>query len=476
MRAQNLIAGEWIDAAETFPVRDPATDEVLAHVPNAGPAETSQAIDAAHHALPAWKTTPAIERASTLRRLAAIIRRDEAPLTELLCREQGKPRAEGLGEIRYAAGFIDSAADEAAGLRGEILAGPWPHKRALVLREAVGVVAAITPWNFPSAMVTRKLAPALAAGCTVVLKPAEQTPLSAIAIAERCLEAGLPPGTVNLITGEPAPIGRAIFADPRVRRVSFTGSTEVGCSLMALASTNITRLSLELGGHAPCIIFDDADLTRALDGLIAAKFRNAGQTCICPNRVYVQEGVAPEFLARLRERVAALRLGAWNDPDAQIGPLIDDAGVEKVLTHVDDARRRGARVSGGERAAPPRPGLAPRFVNPGVIEGLTPDMLCAREETFGPVVACAAFRDEREAIRLANDTPYGLAAYAFTRDLVRIIRLAETLEYGIVAVNDGSPSTPYAPFGGVKASGFGREGGRHGVEEFTELKYVSLGL
>jgi succinate-semialdehyde dehydrogenase/glutarate-semialdehyde dehydrogenase len=478
METRNLVNNEWIAAADgrTFAVTDPATDAHLADVPACGRAEVAGAIDAAAAALAAWRSCPAQERASLLRRLFNLMTRDEDRLALLLTREQGKPLAEARGEIRYGASFVEWAAEEAKRVYGETIPASVAGKRILVLRQAVGVVAAITPWNFPCAMITRKIAPALAAGCTVVVKPAEQTPLSAIALAELCVEAGFPPGVVNVVTGKPAPIGEAIFADPRVRKVSFTGSTEVGRILMRLAAPNVTRLGLELGGHAPFIIFDDADLESAVAGLVASKFRNAGQTCICANRVYVHRSVREAVLAKLRDAVARLRVGAGTDEGVSIGPLIDDEAVAKVERHLDDARRKGARIVCGGEFHSPRAGLARRFVTPTIIDGFTQDMLCAREETFGPVAPVAAFDDEAEAVAMANDSPYGLAAYFYTRDASRLMRVAEGLEYGVVGANDGAPSTAQAPFGGVKQSGFGREGGSYGVEEYTEVKYVSWGL
>ncbi len=479
MQTKNLIGGEWTGADDggVFAVLDPATDAHLADVPDCGEAETARAIEAAAVAFESWKVLPAIARSKVMRRLCDIMLRDEDRLAELLMREQGKPRAEALGEIRYGAAFVEWAAEEAKRIYGETIPASVPNKRILVLRQPVGVVAAITPWNFPCAMITRKIAPALAVGCTAVVKPAEQTPLSALAFGELCCEAGLPAGVVNIVTGrDPEPIGRAIFADPRVRHVSFTGSTEVGRLLMRQAASNITRLSLELGGHAPFIVFDDADLDAAIEGVLASKFRNAGQTCICANRVFVQCGVYDEFLGKLAKAVGGLRLGAGDDEGAQIGPLIDDAAVTKVERHLADARDRGAKVLCGGSVVRLRAGLTRRFVEPTIIEGVTSEMLCSREETFGPIVPVARFETEAEVIVRANDTPFGLAAYFYTRDASRLVRVAEALEYGVIGANDGAPSTAQAPFGGVKHSGFGREGGKYACEEYTELKYVSIGI
>jgi succinate-semialdehyde dehydrogenase/glutarate-semialdehyde dehydrogenase len=479
MQTRNLIGGEWVgaDSGAVFPVRNPATDDLLAEVPDCGTTETARAIDAAAAAFEGWRALPAHERSAPLRRLFDLLLAEVEPLATLLSREQGKPLAEARGEIRYGASFVEWAAEEAKRVYGETIPASTPGKRIVVLRQPVGVVAAITPWNFPNAMITRKIAPALAVGCTAVVKPAEQTPLSALAFGELCVRAGLPAGVVNIVTGrDPAPIGAALFADPRVRHVSFTGSTEVGRVLMRQAAANITRLSLELGGHAPFIVFGDADLDKAVAGLMASKFRNAGQTCICANRVLVQESVADEFVARLRDAIAGLRLGAWDSPDATVGPLIDDDAVAKIERHIADARAGGASVRTGGTVISPRPGLARRFVEPTILEGVRPGMLCTREETFGPVVPVTRFADEAEAVRLANDTPYGLAAYFYTRDASRLIRVAEALEYGVVGANDGAPSTAQAPFGGVKHSGFGREGGKYACADYTELKYVSIGL
>jgi len=389
--------------------------------------------------------------------------------------EQGKPLAEAKGEIAYAASFLDWAAEEGKRIYGDIVPSSAADKRILVLRQPVGVAAIITPWNFPAAMITRKLGPALASGCTVVIKPAEETPLSALAIGELACEAGIPPGVINIVTGDAATIGDALFSDNRVRKLSFTGSTEVGRLLMSKASRNLLRLSLELGGHAPFIVFDDADLDLAVPAAVACKFRNAGQTCICANRFYVQRGVAEEFTSRFAQAIGALRVGNGLENGVQIGPLINDAAVEKVESHVEDARMRGGDMPvGGKRITVA--GLADRFYAPTLVSGMTPEMLLAREETFGPVAPVATFGDEAEVIALANASEYGLAAYFFTRSASRLMRVAEALEYGVIGANDGAPSTAQAPFGGMKHSGFGREGGRYAMDEYTELKYVSWRL
>ncbi len=403
------------------------------------------------------------------------MQRDADRLARLLTAEQGKPLAEARGEIAYATSFLEWAAEEGKRLNGDLVPSSSPDKRILVLRQPVGIAAIITPWNFPAAMVTRKLGPALACGCTTVIKPSEETPLSALAIGELACEAGIPPGVVNIVTGDPGAIGDALFNDDRVRKLSFTGSTEVGRMLMSKASKNLLRLSLELGGHAPFIVFDDADLNLAVPAAVACKFRNAGQTCVCANRFYVQAGIADEFTARFAEAIGTLTVGNGADEGVDVGPLINDAAVEKVESHVDDAQTRGGRVIvGGHRVAVD--GLADRLYAPTLVSGMTPEMLLCREETFGPVAPVAMFHDEREVIELANASEYGLAAYFFTRDASRLMRVAEALEYGIIGANDGAPSTVQAPFGGLKHSGFGREGGSYAMHEYTEIKYVSWRL
>lgn len=477
MQTRNLIQGEWVDAdgGDTFDVTDPATDELVARVPRCGAAETGRAIDAADAAWPAWRARTGSERGAIVAKLAELMRRDTARLAELMTREQGKPLAEARGEIAYAISFLDWAAEEAKRIYGDLVPASAPNKRILVLRQPVGVCAIITPWNFPSAMITRKLGPALAAGCTVVIKPAEETPLSAIALGELALEAGVPAGVVNIITGDPVAIGGRIMGDRRVRKLSFTGSTEVGRLLMKQASDNLLRLSLELGGHAPFIVFDDADVPRAVQAAVACKFRNAGQTCICANRFYVHAAVHDEFMGGFARAIAALRVGRGADEGVQIGPLINDAAIEKVERHVADARAKGGKVLiGGERVRPR--GLADRFYAPTLIDGMTSEMLLHSEETFGPVAAVQSFTHEDEAVARANDSDFGLAAYFFTRDASRLVRVAERLEYGIVGANDGGPSTAQAPFGGVKQSGFGREGGKYVMDEYTQVKYVSWGV
>jgi succinate-semialdehyde dehydrogenase / glutarate-semialdehyde dehydrogenase len=477
MQTRCLIDGVWTaaDSGRTFPVHDPATDEVIAEVPDMGAAETGRASAAAEKAWPAWRARPAHERGDLIAALGQAMLRDEARLASILTTEQGKPLAEAAGEIRYAASFLKHASGEAVRVGGEIIPASVSEKRILVLRQPVGVAAIITPWNFPAGMITRKLGPALAAGCPVVIKPAEDTPLTALAIAELCVEVGIPPGVVNVVTGDAKTIGEAMLSDVRVRKLSFTGSTEVGRVLMRGAAENLLRLSLELGGHAPFIVFEDADLDRAAAAGAACKLRNAGQTCICANRFLVHESVHDAFVERLVGHMRSMKAGRGTTQGVNIGPLISDEGLRKVEEHVADAVAHGGKVVlGGSRVR--LDGLADRFHAPTVITGMTKAMRLWREETFGPVAPVATFGSEEEAVRMANDSEYGLAAYFFTRDAARLVRVAEALEYGIVGANDAAPSTAQAPFGGMKHSGLGREGGRWGVEEYCEIKYVSLGV
>lgn len=477
MQTGNLIDGEWVgvSGAGSLEVTNPATDAVIASVPRLGREQVSRAIGAASDAWPAWRALPAAERGAKVARLAELMRRDIDRLSALMTAEQGKPLAEARGEIGYAASFLEWAAEEGKRVYGEIIPASTASKRLLVLRQPVGVCAIITPWNFPAAMITRKLGPALAAGCTAVIKPAEHTPLSAIAIGELSVEAGIPAGVVNIVTGDAETIGDTLLDDPRVRKLSFTGSTEVGRILMKKASKNVLRLSMELGGHAPFIVFDDADIEQAVAAAVACKFRNAGQTCICANRFYVQDGVFDSFMDGFAGAISELVVGEGTGDGVTVGPLINDDAVRKVEEHVEDARSKGASVrTGGERVR--LDGLADRFYAPTLLEGMTGEMLACREETFGPVAPVRRFTEERQAIEWANDSEFGLAAYFFTRDASRLMRVAEALEYGIVGANDGAPSTAQAPFGGVKSSGFGREGGKYVMDEYTELKYVSWGL
>lgn len=475
LKTQNLIGGKWCGGDQTIEVTNPATGELIARVDSGGAEGAKSAIGAAFEAREDWAGRTAADRGAMVASLAGLMRRDVDRLAELMTLEQGKPLAEARGEIAYAASFLELAAEEGRRLNGDIVPGSSVEQRILVLRQPVGVTAIITPWNFPSAMITRKLGPALAAGCTVVIKPAELTPLSALAIGELACEAGFPAGVINIVTGEPGPIGDALLWDDRVRKLSFTGSTGVGRMLMGKASAHLLRLSLELGGHAPFIVFDDADLDRAVAGAIACKFRNAGQTCVCANRFYIQSGIYDEFVGRFAEAIGEMSVGDGMREGVVIGPLINEAAMRKVESHVDDARSKGAEfLVGGSRLS--IDGLADRFYAPTLLTGMTPSMKIYREETFGPVAPVARFETEDEVIGLANDSEFGLAAYFFTRDASRLMRVAEGLEYGIVGANDGTPSNAAAPFGGMKHSGFGREGGKYAMDEYTELKYISLRL
>ncbi|MDZ4769791.1 MAG: NAD-dependent succinate-semialdehyde dehydrogenase [Chloroflexota bacterium] len=461
----------------TFAVTDPATGALLASIPDAGADDTRAAIDAASAALPAWSALPALARADLLRRAAAIMLERRDHLARVMTLEQGKPLSEASGEIGYAASFLTWFAGEAERAYGQIVPASVPNKRILVLRQPVGVCALITPWNFPAAMLTRKIAPALAAGCTVVCKPAEQTPLSALELGRVFIEAGFPAGVVNIVPcSDPIPFSQAIFADERVRKVSFTGSTEVGKILIRESAATVKRLSLELGGNAPFIVFDDADLDAAVTGAIASKFRNNGQTCVCANRIYVQRGIYDRFADAFTDAVSRLNVGNGLADDVQLGPLIDLAAREKVEAHIADALAQGAALLMGGSALPDAVNPVGTFWQPTVLGGVTASMRITHEETFGPVAPLILFDTEDEVIAAANDTPFGLAAYFFTRDISRVMRVAERLEYGIVGANDALPSTAQAPFGGVKQSGLGREGGSFGIDEYLEVKYLSLGV
>ena len=475
MHTDCFIDGAFVPARDgrRFTVRNPATDEAVATVADGGVDDARAAVAAAAAAFPTWKSMSAAERARPMRRLAELMARDADRLADLCTQECGKPLAESRTEVAYAASFLEWFAEEGRRVYGETIPATDPAKRLLVLRRPCGVAAAITPWNFPVAMVTRKMGPALAAGCTQVVKPAEQTPLSALALAALAQEAGIPAGVLNVVTGlDAAAISDAFFDNLHVRHVSFTGSTEVGRLLLAKSAANVVRTSLELGGHAPFVVFDDADLDAAVAGAVASKFRNAGQTCICANRFLVQRGVHDEFVARLTRAVSALTVGDGRAAGTQVGPLIDDAGLRKAEAHVADAVAAGAAVrTGGGRVRVE--GRADRFMAPTVLSGVTPAMRCFREETFGPVAPVCAFGTEADALRMANDTPYGLAGYLWTRDGARIVRMAEELQFGVVGVNDALPAVAQAPFGGVKHSGLGREGGHHGIEEYLDLRYVS---
>jgi len=471
----HFIGGAWHKTGRTFPVTNPATGDLLAEIPDAGAEETRAAIEAASAALPAWSNTPAPQRADLLRRLAALMLEQRERLATIMTLEQGKPLSEARGEITYAASFLTWFAGEAERIYGHIIPASVAHKRILVLRQAVGVVALITPWNFPAAMLTRKLGPALAAGCTAICKPAEQTPLTALELGRLCIEAGIPAGVVNIIAcQDPIPFSDTIFADERVRKVSFTGSTEVGKILIRNSAHTVKRLSLELGGNAPFIVFDDADLTAAAKGALMSKFRNAGQTCVCANRIYVQRGVYEHFTDLFKAEVAHLKVGNGLASDTTIGPLIDEAARRKVESHVQNALERGAQVILGGSAVSELDGG--HFWTPTILTQVDRSMLVTQEETFGPVAPLIPFDEEEEAISQANDTPFGLSAYFYSRDVSRVLRVAEKLEFGIIGANDALPSTAQAPFGGVKQSGLGREGGPTGIDEYLELKYLSLGL
>ena len=470
LREDLYIDGRWQAAAARFAVTNPASGETIALVASAGAAETSAAIGAAEAALPAWAARPARERTAILRRWHDLVVAHADALAELLTREQGKPLAEAKAEILYGAAFFDWYADEARRIYGDVIPSYAADRRLLALRQPIGVVGAITPWNFPMAMIPRKAAPALAAGCTMVLKPASATPLSALALAVLAEAAGVPPGVFNVVPGSAAAVGDTLASDPRVRKISFTGSTEVGRALMARCSGTIKKLSLELGGNAPVLVFDDADLETAVAGTIATKFRNMGQTCVCANRIYAQAGIHDRFAEALSAAVAALKVGDGMAAGVQQGPLIDMAAVEKCERHIADALAGGARVlTGGGRH-----GLGGQYFQPTVLAGCTQAMAIAREETFGPVAPIFRFSDEAEAVRLANDTEYGLAAYVFTRDHGRIWRVGEALDYGIVGINTGATSYEGAPFGGWKESGIGREGGHEGIAEYLETKYLCI--
>jgi succinate-semialdehyde dehydrogenase/glutarate-semialdehyde dehydrogenase len=476
LREQAYIDGEWSDAdsGAAFAVTDPATGDPLARVPRMGAAETRRAIEAAHRAQPEWAALPAAERAGILRRLRDLMMECRDDLALLLTLEQGKPLAESQAEIAYAASFWEWFGEEAKRVYGDTIPSPHRDKRILVTKHPIGVCGGITPWNFPSAMVTRKAAPALAVGCTMVLKPAEQTPLSALAVAELASRAGLPPGVLSIVTGdaEDAPaIGGELTSNPIVRKVGFTGSGEVGKLIMRQCADGVKNVSLELGGNAPFIVFDDADLEQAIAGALLCKFRNSGQTCITANRILVHETVHDQFARGLREAAAKLVVGVGTDPASTVGPLIDQPAFDKVARHVADALDRGAQpLLGGSAHV-----LRGTFHEPTVLDGVSPDSDMWHEETFGPVAAIRTFADEREVIAVANDTPFGLAAYMYSRDVGRVFRVSEQLEYGILGINTGFISVEVAPFGGVKESGIGREGSKYGVEDWIETRYLSLG-
>jgi succinate-semialdehyde dehydrogenase/glutarate-semialdehyde dehydrogenase len=467
------VGGEWRKAAsgESFAVKNPATGEVLTSVPSFDAADTRLTIELAERAWHGWRNHTGKERATLLRNWFTLIVDHADDLALLMTMEQGKPLPEARGEVIYAASFVEWFAEEAKRIYGDVMQHPQPDKRIVVLKQGVGVCAAITPWNFPAAMITRKCAPALAAGCPVVVKPAEQTPLTALALAELAHRAELPAGVFNVITGVPEVVGGELTGNPKVRKVSFTGSTEVGKKLMAQCAETVKKISLELGGNAPFIVFDDADLDAAVQGVMASKYRNMGQTCVCANRIFVQEPVYDEFASRLTAAVAELTVGNGLDRGVQQGPLIDEFAVRKVEAHIADAVAHGAAVMVGGN----RHDLGGTFFQPTVLTNVSSTMQLNREETFGPVAPLLQFRDEDEAVRIANSTRYGLAAYFYSRDISRVWRVAEELEFGIVGINEGIISNEVAPFGGVKESGLGREGSRYGIEEYLEIKYLCLG-
>ncbi len=476
LRSANFISGQWREATgPQLAVTDPATGVIIAHVPDSGAAEARDALDAAHAAFFIWRKVPAKQRAQIVRRWNDLVLAHQNDLGKLISREQGKPLAEGKGEVTYAASYIAWFAEEATRTNGELIPSPLPGRRMFALKEPVGVVAAITPWNFPAAMIARKIAPALAAGCTVVCKPAEDTPLTSLALAHLAEQAGVPPGVLNIVTASRERTPEVVdvwLDDPRVRKITFTGSTPVGKHLARRSAETLKKLSLELGGNAPFIVFEDADIDAAVEGLMASKFRNGGQTCVCPNRVFVQTQIHDAFAAKLAARVAALQVGPATHPDSQIGPMINARAVEKIECHVEDALARGAKVlTGGKRL----PGIGPTYFAPTVLIDADASMQCNCEETFGPVVPITRFTTEEEVIAAANDTPFGLAGYFYSQDVRRIWRVAEALETGIVGINEGAVSAEAAPFGGIKESGYGREGSTHGLDDYMHIKYVCQG-
>jgi succinate-semialdehyde dehydrogenase/glutarate-semialdehyde dehydrogenase len=474
LMAQCWLDGRWVDASDgaTIPVRNPANGELVGVVPKCGADETRQAIAAAERALGPWRDRSADERARLLRRWADLVMARQEELALIMTLEQGKPLGEARGEIAYAASYIEWFAEEARRVYGDVIPSPWSDRQLIAVKEPVGVCAAVTPWNFPAAMITRKVAPALAAGCSIIVKPASQTPLSALALARLAEQAGIPGGVFQVITGSAAAIGGELTRSPVVRKLSFTGSTEVGRTLAAQCAPTLKKLSLELGGNAPFIVFDDADLDAAVQGVIASKYRNTGQTCVCTNRILVQDTVADAFAEKLAVAVKALKVGNGTEPGVVQGPLIDSAALAKVEELVADALAQGARLlTGGRRHA-----LGGTFYEPTLLADVSPQAKLAREEIFGPVAPLFRFKSEEEAVRMANDTEFGLAAYFYSRDLARAWRVSRRLEYGMVGINSGIISTAVAPFGGVKQSGYGREGSRHGIDEYLQLKYLCMGI
>ncbi|MDD0845020.1 NADP-dependent succinate-semialdehyde dehydrogenase [Pseudomonas sp. Gutcm_11s] len=472
-RQQAYVNGTWLDAdsGQTIKVNNPATGEILGSVPKMGAAETRRAIEAADKALPAWRALTAKERAGKLRRWFELMIEHQDDLGRLMTLEQGKPLAEAKGEIAYAASFLEWFAEEAKRVYGDVIPGHQPDKRLIVIKQPIGVTAAITPWNFPAAMITRKAGPALAAGCTMVLKPASQTPYSALALAELAHRAGIPAGVFSVVTGSAGDIGSELTSNPIVRKLSFTGSTEIGRQLMAECAKDIKKVSLELGGNAPFIVFDDADLDAAVDGALISKFRNNGQTCVCANRLYVQDGVYDAFVEKLKVAVAKLNIGNGLETGTTTGPLIDNKAVAKVEEHIADAVGKGATLAlGGKPHA-----LGGSFFEPTILINVPNNAAVAKEETFGPLAPVFRFKDEADVIAISNDTEFGLASYFYARDLGRVFRVAEALEYGMVGINTGLISNEVAPFGGMKASGLGREGSKYGIEDYLEIKYLCLG-
>ncbi|XKE47698.1 NAD-dependent succinate-semialdehyde dehydrogenase [Sutcliffiella horikoshii] len=464
------INGEWMNTEEVIEVTNPATGEVIGTVPSISEDQLEKVVQHAEEAFQTWRNYTAYERADILNKWFLLLEENKKLIAETLTKEQGKPFREALGEVGYANSFVDWYKEEGKRIYGETIPSSSKDKRVLIQKQPVGVVAAITPWNFPAAMITRKVAPALAAGCTVIVKPAGQTPLTALLLAKYADEAGVPKGVLQVITGKSSVIGESLMKHKDVKKLTFTGSTEIGKKLMEQASHTVKKLSLELGGHAPFIIFEDADLEKAAKGLVQSKFRNAGQTCICANRIYVQESVAEEFTSLFVKEVSKLKVGNGMERGVDLGPLIDEDALEKVKEHLSDAKDKGAAVAFGGQVNDKT------FMEPTVITGVTDEMLCMNEETFGPLAPITTFKEEDEAIKRANNSPYGLAAYVFTEKMSRIYRVTEGLDYGIIGVNDGAPSVAQAPFGGLKESGIGREGGHHGMEEYLEVKYVSLGI
>jgi succinate-semialdehyde dehydrogenase/glutarate-semialdehyde dehydrogenase len=476
LKPDGLINGQWISGASRFAVHDPATGALLANVANLGPQDAQAAIAAANAAWPAWRAKTAKERSILLRKWFDLLMQHQDDIGRIMTAEQGKPLPEAKGEVAYGASFVEWFAEEAKRVNGETLPQFDNNRRLLVLKQPIGVCAAITPWNFPLAMITRKVAPALAAGCPVVIKPAELTPLTALAAAELAVRAGIPAGVLNILSADAAnsiAIGKVLCASDTVRHISFTGSTEVGRILMAQSAPTVKKMSLELGGNAPFIVFDDADIDSAVEGAFASKYRNAGQTCVCSNRFYVQEGVYDQFVAKFAAKVKTAKVGNGFEEGVNQGPLIEEAALEKVQRHVDDAVAKGGQVlTGGKRLTSLGSG---QFYEPTVVANATPDMLCAREETFGPFAPVFKFKTEQEAIAAANNTEFGLASYFYSRDVGRIFRVSEALEYGMVGINVGILATEHVPFGGVKQSGLGREGSHHGMDDYVEIKYLCLG-